>query len=323
MSTNPENQTILITGACGFVATHIVNLSLQAGYSVRGTVRSNATAEKLSFAIVEDMGKIGAFDVAVQGVHGVIHTATPFKLFFENNERDLLRPAIDGTCNVLDSVSKHAPQVKRVVINSSFAAMMDITKGNWPDHVYSAADWNPMPYEVDAASDAYRAVSYSTAKALAERAAWDFVQEVKPQFDIATIMPPMIYGPNLNATADLANLNTFSADIYRLISLQSKSSDLVPEYVLELRGFPKAGGERFFICNPETFTDQQVCDILRAELLEGKDRVPTGTPGSGKVISELFTTDVSKSQKVLGLKYRNLEETVVDAVKSLLALEAN
>ncbi|KAK4863306.1 hypothetical protein LT330_002084 [Penicillium expansum] len=291
MLTNPENQTILITGACGFVATHIVDLSLQAGYSVRGTVRSNATAEKLSFAIVEDMGKIGAFDVAVQGVHGVIHTATPFKLFVENNERDLLRPAIDGTCNVLDSVSKHAPQVKRVVINSSFAAMMDITKGNWPDHVYSEADWNPIPYEVAAASDAYGA-------------------EVKPQFDIATIMPPMIYGPNLNATADLANLNTFSADIYRLISPQSKSNDL-------------AGGERFFICNPETFTDQQVFDILRAELPEGKDRVPTGTPGSGKVISELFTTDVSKSQKVLGLKYRNLEETVVDAVKSLLALEAN
>lgn len=145
--------------------------------------------------------------------------------------------------------------------------MMDITKGNWPDHVYSEADWNPIPYEVAAASDAYGAVSYSTAKALAERAAWDFVQEVKPQFDIATIMPPMIYGPNLNATVDLANLNTSSADIYRLISPQSKSSDLVPDmfwnYVdvrdvaeAHLRAYevPKAGGERFFICNPETFT---------------------------------------------------------------------
>lgn len=97
----------------------------------------------------------------------------------------------------------------------------------------------------------------------------------------------------------------------------------VAEAHLRAYEVPKAGGERFFICNPETFTDQQVFDILRAELPEGKDRVPTGTPGSGKVISELFTTDVSKSQKVLGLKYRNLEETVVDAVKSLLALEAN
>ncbi|KGO44899.1 Protein of unknown function DUF3425 [Penicillium expansum] len=198
---------------------------------------------------------------------------------FRNNFSRSGRPSWDtifalgqfGTQNitnlVLDSVSKHAPQVKRVVITSSFAAMMDITKGNWPDHVYSEADWNPIPYEVAAASDAYGAVSYSTAKALAERAAWDFVQEVKPQFDIATIMPPMIYGPNLNATVDLANLNTSSADIYRLISPQSKSSDLVPDmfwnYVdvrdvaeAHLRAYevPKAGGERFFICNPETFT---------------------------------------------------------------------
>lgn len=37
----------------------------------------------------------------------------------------------------------------------------------------------------------------------------------------------MMYGPNKNATTDLAKLNTSSADIYRFMSPTSKSTDLV------------------------------------------------------------------------------------------------
>ncbi|PYH98848.1 NAD(P)-binding protein [Aspergillus ellipticus CBS 707.79] len=330
---DPKNQTILVTGASGFVATHILNVFLRAGYSVRGTVRSDSTAEKvrqtfsqyesqLSFAIVEDMGKPGAFDTAVQGV--------------SDYERDLLRPAIDGTRNILASVHQHAPNVKRVVITSSFAAMSDVTKGNWPGHVYSEADWNPMTYEVAAAKGAFGGLAYSTAKALAERAAWDFVQEKKAQFDIATILPPIVYGPNMNTTADLASLNTSSADIYRLMSPQSKSSDPVPANMFwswidvrdvaeaHLRAYevPEAGGERLFICNKDHFTYQKICDSLRANVPELKDRVPVGNQGKSE-FPDLYTTDNSKSRNILGLKYHDLEETVVDAARSLLALEAN
>jgi nucleoside-diphosphate-sugar epimerase len=344
---NPKDQIILITGASGFVASHVIAKFLRGGYYVRGTVRSVATAEKvrqgflqyesqLSFAIVEDIGKPGAFDAAVEGVHGVIHTAAPFQVFgVEDNERDLLRPAIDGTLNILNSVHTHAPQVQRVVLTSSFAAMADVTKGNWPGHVYSEADWNPMPYEVAAAKDAPAALAYSTAKALAERAAWKFVESKKPRFNIATILPPMIYGPNINATANLARLNTSSADIYRLISPQSKSSDPVPQNLFwsfvdvrdvaeaHLRAYevPKAGGERFFICKGN-FTYQQFVDVLREKLPEIRNRVPIGSFGTGNVPSDVYTIDNSKSRKVLGIKYCELEETIVDAARSLLELEA-
>jgi hypothetical protein len=41
----------------------------------------------------------------------------------------------------------HAPSVKRVVITSSFAAVRDPFKGNWPEHTYSEAEWNPMTLE--------------------------------------------------------------------------------------------------------------------------------------------------------------------------------
>ncbi|CAI7670764.1 unnamed protein product [Penicillium bialowiezense] len=335
---NPKDQTILITGASGFVASHVLALFLHGGYNVRGTVRSVATAEtvrqgfpqyesQLSFAIVEDVGKLGAFDAAVEGVSGVIHTAAPFQVFgVEDNERDLLRPAIDGTLNILNAVHAHAPQVQRVVLTSSFAAMSNPTKGSWPGHVYSEADWNPMTYEVAAAKGAHAALAYSTAKALAERAAWDFVESKKPHFDIATILPPMIYGPNINATANLGKLNTSSADIYRLISPQSKSSDPVPQNLfwsfVDVRDVAEAHLRAYEIPEAGNFTYQKFVDALREKLPEIRDRVPIGNVGTGDVPSDVYTIDNSKSRKVLGIKYYELEETIVDAARSLLELEA-
>ena len=75
-------ETILVTGASGFVAAHVVKELLEHGYKVRGTVRSEASAngvrkthpmyaDKLSFAIVKDVAAPGSFDEAVKGVDGV------------------------------------------------------------------------------------------------------------------------------------------------------------------------------------------------------------------------------------------------------------
>ncbi|PYH77464.1 NAD(P)-binding protein [Aspergillus uvarum CBS 121591] len=344
---SPTDQVILITGASGFVASHIVHDFLRAGYKVRGTVRSAATADKvrqsfpqyaaeqLSLVIVEDVAQPGAFDTAVEGVHGVIHTAAPFQVFaVEDNERDLLKPAIDGTLNILQAVHRLAPKVQRVVLTSSFAAMADHSKGRWPGHVYSEQDWNNTPYEVAAAPGAPAGLAYSTAKALAERAAWDYVRANQPGFTIATILPPLIYGPNINATADLTRLNTSSMDLYRLMAPASRASDPVPENLFwsfadvrdvahaHLRAYevPAAGNERFFICTGN-FTYQQFLDALRAGIPEIRDRVPVGRPGTGEVPSDVYTVDTSKSRRILGLEYHSLEETIVDAARSLLRLE--
>jgi len=340
-----STETVLITGASGFVATHVVDSFLKAGYAVRGTVRSEDTAEKvrrtfpqyadkLSFAIVPDIGAPHAFDEAAKGVRGVIHTATPFQIEVENNERDLLIPAIEGTNNLLDAVKKNAPEVQRIVITSSFAAIIDLGKGTRPGHVYSEADWNPLTYEVAAKQETPGAAAYTAAKALAERAAWDFIEREKPSFDLVTICPPMVYGPNINATTNLAKLNTSSADIYRLMSPNSKSTDPVPSNVfwswvdvrdvaeahLKAYQVSEASGQRFFVTGGN-FSYQQFVDILREKVPEIKDRVPVGTPGSGFGGVELYGVDNSKSQKVLGLKYHELEQTVVDSARAFLELE--
>jgi len=104
----------------------------------------------------------------------------------------------------------------------------------------------------------------------------------------------MAYGPNINATANLAKLNASSADIYRLISPQSKSSDELHQNMFwsfvdvrdvsqaHLRAYevPEAGGARFSLCI-DNFTYQKFVDGLRERIPKIQDRVPVGKPGTG------------------------------------------
>ena len=91
-----------------------------------------------------DIAAPNAFDAAVIGVDGIVHMASPFT---HNVERDLIIPAVNGTTEILKSTYKHAPQVKRVVLTSSFAAINDFSKGLRPGHVYDESQWNPVTYE--------------------------------------------------------------------------------------------------------------------------------------------------------------------------------
>lgn len=47
--------------------------------------------------------------------------------------------AVNGTVGILKSIKKSAPSVKKVVITSSFASIMDLTKK--PPHVFSEASF--------------------------------------------------------------------------------------------------------------------------------------------------------------------------------------
>lgn len=58
----------------------------------------------------------GAYDEAVKGVEGVIHAASPVELFIEGDPSLVIDPAVKGTTGLLDSLHKHAPNVKRVVV---------------------------------------------------------------------------------------------------------------------------------------------------------------------------------------------------------------
>src|SRR5438045_1662606 len=196
---------VLLTGASGFIASHILDILLARGHSVRATVRSQAKADaiasqhsndaKLDFAIVPDIAVEDAFDEAVKSsppFTAILHTASPVPFNVTDPKKDLLDPAIIGTTGILKAAKKYAPEVKKVVITSSFASILTGDKGNWPGHVYSEKDWNPITEE-EAISNPVNA--YRASKTLAEKAAWEFVEREKPNFTLATINPPMV-GPN-------------------------------------------------------------------------------------------------------------------------------
>lgn len=74
----------------------------------------------------------------------VIHTASPFHFNIQDPVKDFLDPAIRGTTGILQSVKKYAPSVKRVVVTSSFAAIVNPDKH---EKVYDEKSWNPVTWE--------------------------------------------------------------------------------------------------------------------------------------------------------------------------------
>lgn len=151
-------------------------------------------------------------------------------------------------------------------------------------------------------------------------------------FDLVTICPPYVFGPVKNATASLVNLNTSSMDVYRLMSPMSKPSHAIPPTSLlvwvdvrdvaeaHLKAFevPETGRQRFLIAEGK-YSYQRIVDIVRDRMVEVRDRVPVGKPRSG--LGDVYGIDASKSENVLGLRYRPLEDSIVDAAESFLKLE--
>jgi nucleoside-diphosphate-sugar epimerase len=330
-----QKGLILVTGATSFVGTHVIKQFLQNGYHVRGQARSENSAKKvykafpdagdaLTTVIVPDITAPNAFDEAVKGVAGVIHTASPFVLQVQDNERDLLDPAVKGTMRLLEAVAAHAPQVKRVVITSSFASILDPAQGHRPGYTYTEKDWNPVTYEEAKAGPG--PVAYCGSKKFAEKAAWDFVEEKKPNFTVSTICPPMIYGPVEHDT-DIKSLNTSIADFYRFMDGSQKEpgetafpafADVRDVGLAHLRAYERSEPGRFFITSGN-FENRDVCRILRETLpSDRKDKIPDP---EATARAEFYKVDNSRTGKELGMSFTPLDKCVRDTAMSLVALE--
>lgn len=285
--------------------------------------------------IVEDIAQPDAFDEVIKSeppFEAVIHTSSPFHYNVTDTKKDLLDPAIVGTTGILKAIKKSAPSVKRVVITSSFAAIVDPGKGSWPDHTYSEKDWNPMT-EADALSSPQN--GYRASKLFAERAAWEFVEKEKPNFSIATMCPPLVLGPIVPyLQSDLDNLNTSNQRIAAIVTGKAKESlpptgtfiwtdvrDLALAHVkaMEVDG---AGGKRFFI-TAGRYSNEEIADVIRDAHPELKEKVPAKGVKGGEYPEEgVYGVDNSRSKEVLGIKYRSLKESVEDTVKSLKEIGA-
>ncbi|XP_030951757.1 phenylacetaldehyde reductase-like isoform X3 [Quercus robur] len=209
-------KIVCVTGASGYIASWLVKLLLNRGYTVKASVRDPNDPKKTNHLQVLDGAKErlhlfkanlleeGSFDSAVEGCDGVFHTASPFYNNIKDAEAELLEPAVKGTLNVLNSCAKF-PSVKRVVVTSSMAAVLHSKKARTPDVVVDET-WFSDP---DVCKEAKQ--WYSLSKTLAEENAWKFAKE--KGIDIVTINPAMVIGPLLQPT-----LNTSAATILNLIN---------------------------------------------------------------------------------------------------------
>ncbi|WYZ37261.1 hypothetical protein EsH8_II_000767 [Colletotrichum jinshuiense] len=332
-----SNQTLLVTGANGYIGTHVVGLALERGYKVRATGRSESSfsnlrsifpdaADRLSFTIVPDITKKESYKDALAGVTGIVHTASPFVLTPKNNETDLLQPAIQGSIAILEAARLHGHDVKRIVNVSSFASIIDMSQGYRPGYTYTEKDWNPATYE-QASKTEDGAEAYCASKGLAEKAMWRWIDENPAvKFTLANICPPWVFGPYLGKP-DLNRLSESMGLLWNLVDAKEvPATDFggfadvrdVAQALIKAIETPEAGNERFL--TGEHFDWQTAADLIREEVPESKSRIPVGRPGYGKT-EELYVVDGSKAERVLGLKYTPLNITLRDSIRQLFETE--
>lgn len=214
-SPTPNKTPILVTGASGYIATWIIKMLLEAGYTVHGTVRDPnrkssvdplwAIAKQAPLGTLKlfkaDLLDMGSFDEAMAGCSIVMHTASPFVVRgFKDSNEALIRPAVEGTRNVLEAANRTG-SVQRVVLTSSVAAIFgdNADLKEIPSGIFTEEDWNT--------SSSAHHQPYSFSKKLAEAEAWK-IHGAQDRWQLVTVNPGMVGGPALTTSSQSTSIDT-------------------------------------------------------------------------------------------------------------------
>jgi nucleoside-diphosphate-sugar epimerase len=335
-------KPVCVTGASGFIATHIVKQLLDKGYKVKGTVRSLKDRSKYSYLdnlpgaderlelIEAELLKDGSYDEAVKNCEYVIHTASPYMIDVKDAQKDLVDPAVKGTVNVLRSCNE-VSSIKRVILTSSFAAISD-EPGN--DKVFSEEDWNKK-------SNLNRNPYYYS-KTMAEMAGWEFINKQKPSFDLVTINPAMVIGPSLGSSLNNSNkilIDMMTGRFPGIINLNwgfVDVRDVASAHILAIEN-SKARGR--YLCANESLTMKGVVEFLhngnyshyklpKLDLTSvfGNKLIYLfsyfQSKGSGSYlrshIGRTIKFNHSKIKKELGIKFISFEKSILETIPDLI-----
>ncbi|KAG8809845.1 methylglyoxal reductase (NADPH-dependent) gre2, partial [Serendipita sp. 399] len=239
MSAIQAPALVLVTGGTGFLGAAVVLRLLQDGFSVRAAIRSESKLSlfnnrfqeeidtgKLTFSVVPDMTVSGAFHEAVKGVDAIVHSASPLiptDLTVHPNE--LIKPAVDITLRVLEDAAT-ALSVKRIVVTSSAVTLLEPHEGK---HIYTEVDWfDSAPKIVEqAGASAPGFLKYMASEVLAERAAWAWVKEYNPSYELVTVLPPWIFGKDIFSNPD--TIRPGSSNFHLLSAISKANSGALTE----------------------------------------------------------------------------------------------
>lgn len=254
-------QSILITGANGFVGARLCRKFLENGFHVIAGVRQTADLSELEGLDVEyrygDVTHPETLPEMVAGVDYVIHNAGVVKAkkaeaFFKVNQQ--------GTTNLFEAIVSSNPNLKKAIYISSQAA------------AGPSLDGKP----VTEADPPHPITTYGQSKLKGEEAALSFVDKI----NLLSIRPPGIYGPgdkeifsffqtvrnkikpyigNINRKLQLVHVDDLCEGIYRALIGDTKS------------------GEVYFIAEDRAYTMKELIDILQKAI--GVKGFPLYIPG--------------------------------------------
>jgi dihydroflavonol-4-reductase len=117
-------MTTLVTGATGFVGSHVARQLVGAGYAVRVLVRPSSNLQSLADLSVEridgDLRDASSIERAMKGVRRVFHVAADYRLWAKNPS-EIYESNVDGTRRLFEIAARGA--VERIVYTSTVATI--------------------------------------------------------------------------------------------------------------------------------------------------------------------------------------------------------
>jgi nucleoside-diphosphate-sugar epimerase len=252
----------LVTGATGFIGSHLVDLLLSKGHTVRVLLRRTSSLEWLKGLPIElvygDLFDMEALEKAVGGADYVFHSAGLTKA---KTPEEYYRANQEGTRNLLNAALSRAPRIRRFVQVSSQAAV-----GPSPTSAPITEEFPPNPL-----------TTYGRSKRKAE----EEVMEVATRIPVTICRPPAVYGPRDRDIYEF--FHTFGMGVQPIVGFKEKYvslvhvSDLVHGILLAAES-PKAEGQMYFISSERAYGWKEVGEVTRAAMGRGAFRVRIPEP---------------------------------------------
>lgn len=240
----------VVTGANGFVGSHMVDYLLEQGHHVKCIVRKTSNLRWLKGKKVEIID-CGLFDKnqlksVLKQVDFLFHIAGVVK---SKKKEGYFKGNVETTKNLLEVVSEVNPNISRIIITSSLTAC--------------GPSLNNKPCTEDMQS--HPITTYGKSKLEQERAAKAYMNRLP----ITIVRPPAIYGER--DTEIYLFFKTFQKGLMTLIGFDKKQlsiihvSDLV-KGIYKAAISEKAKGETYFISSEKLYDWNQIGDITEDAL---------------------------------------------------------
>jgi dihydroflavonol-4-reductase len=249
-----------ITGATGFVGSHLVDLLLEKNYEVYCLTRKTSNLrwlkDKNVHPVEGDLFSNDALSGVIKDVDYIFHIAGVVK---SKDKAGFEKGNYLATKNLLELTQKFNPNIKKFVHVSSGAVC-----GPNPDDAPMPETYEPKPR-----------TTYGITKRMAE----EEVIKYKNKFPVVIVRPPAVFGPR--DTEILVYFKTFSKGLNSVIGFQEKYLSLI--YVEDLvNGIALAAeketvsGSIYFICSDKEYNWNDIGNIT-SKLL-GKKAVKVRVP---------------------------------------------